>query len=109
VFVNSGVVFDARAHIDLGQNVAVGPGAQFITSTHSLGPARHRSGCGSPLFAPIAVEEGVWIGVGVIVLGGVRIGRGCVIGAGAVVTRDCEPNGLYVGVPARRHRELPED
>jgi maltose O-acetyltransferase len=61
------------------------------------------------LFAPIAVEEGAWIGGGVIVLGGVRIGRGCVIGAGAVVTRDCEPNGLYVGVPARRQRDLPED
>jgi maltose O-acetyltransferase len=109
VFVNSGVTFDARAHIDLGANVAIGPGAQFITSTHSLGSAKHRAGYGTPLFAPIVVGEGSWIGAGAIVLGGVTIGPGCVIGAGAVVTRDCAPNGLYVGVPAHRQRDLPDN
>jgi maltose O-acetyltransferase len=109
VFVNSGVVFDARAHIELGANVAVGPGVQFITSSHALGSSRYRAGHGTPVFAPIVVEEGSWIGAGAIVLGGVRIGHGCVIGAGAVVTRDCEPNGLYTGIPAHRQRDLPED
>jgi maltose O-acetyltransferase len=37
----------------------------------------------------------------------VTVGDGCVIAAGAVVAKDCEPNGLYVGVPARRARDLP--
>lgn len=105
VFVNSGVVFDARAEIELGPNVAVGPGAQFITSSHHLGSPDRRAA--DEVFAPIVVEPGCWIGAGAIILGGVRIGRGCVIGAGAVVTRDCEPNGLYVGIPARRQRDLP--
>jgi maltose O-acetyltransferase len=40
------------------------------------------------------------------VLDGVTIGAGCVIAAGAVVTRDCEPDGLYAGVPAVRKRDL---
>ena len=31
------------------------------------------------------------------------------IAAGSVVTRDCEPNGLYGGVPARRLKDLPID
>jgi acetyltransferase-like isoleucine patch superfamily enzyme len=30
----------------------------------------------------------------------------CVVAAGAVVTGDCEPDGLYAGVPARRVRDL---
>jgi maltose O-acetyltransferase len=28
------------------------------------------------------------------------------VAAGAVVTRDCEPDGLYAGVPAKRVKEL---
>lgn len=109
VFVNAGVLFDARAKVELGANVAVGPGAQFLTSSHPLGPAWHRAGAGCTQVAPIVVGEGCWIGAGAIVLGGVTVGAGCVIGAGAVVSRDCEPNGLYVGVPASRRRDLPAE
>jgi maltose O-acetyltransferase len=105
-FVNVGVLFDARAHIDLGPRVAVGPGAQFLTSSHPLGLSRHRAGGGDIEIAPIVVEEGCWIGAGAIILAGVTIGRGCVIGAGAVVLKDCQPNGLYVGVPASRKSDL---
>jgi maltose O-acetyltransferase len=110
VFINSGVVFDARAHIELGRNVAIGPSALFVTSSHLIGPSRQRAGeGGAPVFAPITVEEGCWIGAGAVILGGVTIGRGCVIGAGAVVNEDCESNGLYVGVPARRRQDLEID
>lgn len=107
VFVNSGVVFDARAHVDLGVNVAVGPGASFITSSHPVGSAAYRAGDGKAVFAPIVIEDGCWIGAGAIVLAGVTIGRGCIVGAGSLVNRDCEPNGLYAGVPARRRQDLP--
>lgn len=31
---------------------------------------------------------------------------GCVIGAGALVKNSCESNGLYVGIPARRIKDL---
>jgi acetyltransferase-like isoleucine patch superfamily enzyme len=43
------------------------------------------------------------------VLSGVTIGPGCVIGAGAVVTNECDANGLYVGVRAVRKKDLPVD
>ena len=33
---------------------------------------------------------------------GIKIGDGVVIGAGAIVTKDCESYGVYVGVPARK-------
>jgi acetyltransferase-like isoleucine patch superfamily enzyme len=32
----------------------------------------------------------------------VKVGDGCVIGAGAIVTKDCDPYGVYVGVPAKK-------
>ena len=33
---------------------------------------------------------------------GVTIAKGCVIGANAVVTKDTEPLGIYVGIPAKK-------
>jgi maltose O-acetyltransferase len=106
VFINTGVLFEAAARIELEAAVQVGPRVQFLTSTHDVGPPWWRAG--QTTVAPILVQEGSWIGAGAIILGGVTIGRGCVVGAGAVVTRDCAPNGLYAGVPAVRKRDLPD-
>jgi acetyltransferase-like isoleucine patch superfamily enzyme len=50
---------------------------------------------------PVIIEDDVWIGIGAIVLKGVRIGRGARIGAGAVVTRDVPDGAAVSGNPAR--------
>lgn len=50
---------------------------------------------------PIVIEENVWIGEMVCILGNVHIGRGSVIGAGSVVTKDIPPYSLAVGCPAK--------
>lgn len=47
-----------------------------------------------------------FIGVGSIVMPGVRIGDGSVIGAGSVVTKDIPPGTLAVGNPARVVRSI---
>jgi maltose O-acetyltransferase len=106
VFVNLDVLFDAGARVELQKRVFVAPRAQFLTSSHTIGPPSRRAHDG--IVKPITVEEGCWIGAGAIILPGVRVGAGCVIGAGAVVNGDCEPNGLYTGIPARRNRDLAE-
>lgn len=41
------------------------------------------------------------MGVGVIVLSGVRIGKGAVVGAGSVVTQDVPDGTIAAGIPAR--------
>lgn len=51
--------------------------------------------------APITIEGDVWTGANVTVVPGVTIAKGCVIGANAVLTKDTEENGVYLGVPAR--------
>jgi len=72
---------------------------------HEVGPADQRAG--KRVDRPIRIGDGTWIATRAVVLAGVTIGRGCVIAAGAVVTRDCEPHGLYAGAPAARRRDLP--
>jgi serine O-acetyltransferase len=46
--------------------------------------------------APV-IEEGVYLGAGAKVLGGLRIGCGATVGANAVVTRDVAPGQVVVG------------
>ncbi len=54
------------------------------------------------------IERGCLIGIGAIVLNGVRVGSGSMIGAGSIVTKDVAPSSLVVGVPAKKVRELSE-
>ena len=58
-----------------------------------------------PVPGPITLVEDVWLCGNVVVTANTTIAKGCIIGANAVVTRDTEPNGLYVGLPARRLRD----
>jgi maltose O-acetyltransferase len=103
VFVNRGCFFDAHG-VTLEDGVSVGCFARFITASHHIGGPDARAGGG--FSASIVVKRGSWIGANALIFPGVTIGAGCVIAAGAVVTKDCEPNGLYAGTPARRIRDL---
>jgi serine O-acetyltransferase len=47
------------------------------------------------------IGDRVTIYCGAKIIGDVVVGDGCIIGAGAVVVKDCKPNGVYVGVPAK--------
>ncbi len=54
------------------------------------------------------IERGSLIGIGAVVLDGVRVGTGSIIGAGAVVTKDVPPFSLVVGVPGKVIRQISE-
>ena len=51
-------------------------------------------------FAPVILEDGVWIGNRAIVLGGTRLGRGCIVAGGAVVQGDFPAGSIVAGKPA---------
>lgn len=56
------------------------------------------------------IERGCLIGIGAIILNGVRIGAGSIVGAGAVVTKNVPPGSLVVGVPGKVLKALsPEE
>ncbi len=52
------------------------------------------------------IETGCLIGIGAIVLDGVRVSSGSIIGAGCVVTKDVPPRSLMVGIPAKCLRQI---
>jgi carbonic anhydrase/acetyltransferase-like protein (isoleucine patch superfamily) len=54
------------------------------------------------------IEKGCLIGIGAVVLDGVRVGAGSIIGAGCIVTKDVPPRSLMVGIPAKKVRDISE-
>lgn len=50
----------------------------------------------------VVIDDFVWIGDNVIIIGPARIGRGAVIGAGSVVTKDIEAWSINAGVPSKQ-------
>jgi len=55
------------------------------------------------------IERGCLIGIGAIVLNGVRVGTGSIVGAGAVVVKDVPPRSLVIGIPGKVARTLSEE
>ena len=55
------------------------------------------------------IETGCLIGIGAVVLDGVRVGAGSIIGAGCIVTKDVAARSLMVGVPARKVRDISDE
>ena len=101
VTVNTGCTFVDCNKITIGNNVLVAPNVQIYTATHPvefnerLVLTETPDGCKyvRRTFAlPVMIEDGCWIGGGVIILPGVTIGQKCVIGAGSVVTKDIPAN-----------------
>lgn len=91
--------------VTIGTDCFVSHGAMFINDTFARGgPARGDKS----LWKTTMIGDGVSIGTGATILP-VRICRGTVVGAGAVVTKDIDEPGIYVGNPARLLRRLGED
>jgi len=101
--------------ITIGNNVLLASNVQIYTAAHPIELAERLTPGWTEdsneyfcrTFAlPVTIEDGCWIGGGVIIAPGVTIGKGSVIGAGSVVTKNIPPNSLAVGNPCRRIRGL---
>ncbi|MCH2226841.1 MAG: CatB-related O-acetyltransferase [Candidatus Caenarcaniphilales bacterium] len=124
-YLSSQVVFSGRGEVEIGQFSSIGDNIHFVSSninhasdlcsTYELGPSPRvaytemifedflskSSVDSSLLVANCKVGNDVWIGKNVTVMNGVEIGNGCIIGMNSVVTKKCEPYGLYAGTPAK--------
>lgn len=75
-------------------------------------PNKHKSTVGIPQILlgisgindqnnQILIEEDVWTGSNVTIMGNVTLGRGCLCGACSLITRSIPPYAIVLGTPAR--------
>ncbi|OGT54525.1 MAG: hypothetical protein A3E01_08890 [Gammaproteobacteria bacterium RIFCSPHIGHO2_12_FULL_63_22] len=125
-FINSGTRLISRESIQIGSNVTIAWGCTIYDhNSHSLDwrdRARDHErlvenvASGRPLIhgkewrtvksRPIVIEDKVWLGFDVIILGGVCIGEGAIVAAGSVVRNDVPAWTLVAGNPATWVKDL---
>jgi len=93
------IVIENRAILSWGSSLIASDLEYELPPEEREGSVAHRA-------RPILIEEGVWVGSGSIVLGGVTVGKGAAVGAGSVVTKDVPPHTLACGNPAKVVKEL---
>ena len=100
--INSECWFEGHGRIVIGRDVLFGSQVMILTSDHQIYPDGQVAR--SATYGEVHIEDRCWIGTRAMIMPGVTIGAGTVIGAGALVTKDCDPGAVYVGVPAKRVR-----
>lgn len=103
-WINKSFSIEGNGKVLINENCDIAPGVTILTGSHEIGDFSRRAGKGRTW--TYSVGSGTWIGARTIILNNASIGKGVVIGAGSLVNKNCEDNGLYVGIPATKIKEL---
>jgi len=108
VWIGQGCFIHSAGGVSIGRAVGIGPFVKILTSVHRDENPSEPVISQKLIMEKVIIEDGCDIGVGAIILPGVRIGEGAVVGAGAVVTHTVPDYHIAAGNPARilRKREI---
>lgn len=100
----NGMKVVGRGKLIIGDNFHSGEDILIITENHDFDNGEAIPYCSKRIYKDVIIEDNVWIGSRVIILGGVAIGEGAIIQAGSVVTDDIPKYGIAGGHPAKVFR-----
>lgn len=106
VFIGADVLFDnvlgARTHV--GKNVTITNGTKIMN--HFLEPSEHNQ---KYSVGDVHLEDGVFLGMNVLIVKPIRIGENTVVSAGSVVINDIPGGVIAGGVPAMVKKRIDEN
>lgn len=88
-----------KGKVTFGDNFHSGKNCKIITDIHNYNGSKIPYDETS-IIKNVTIENNVWLGMDVTILGGVTIGEGAIIQAGSVVVKDIEKLKIAGGHPA---------
>jgi len=105
----NGMKILGEGKVVIGNNFHSGTNCEIITSNHNYDFGKAIPYDETHIIKNVFIEDNVWLGNRVIILGGVTIGEGAIVQAGAVVIKDVPKCAIVGGNPAKvikyRNRE----
>lgn len=104
----NGMKIVGRGQAIIGDNFHSGEDCLMITQIHNFDSGKAIPYDDTYLTKDIKIEDNVWLGSRVIILGGVTIGEGAIIQAGSVVVSDIPKFAIAGGHPAKvfKYRDI---
>lgn len=96
----NGMRISGSGEVVIGNNFHSGKNIRMITTYHNFNKGSELPYDDTTYSKNVVIEDNVWLGESVLILGGVRIGEGAVIQAGSVVCKDVPPLAIAGGHPA---------
>jgi chloramphenicol O-acetyltransferase type B len=97
----NGMKITGKGFVKIGDNFHSGEECLMITEIHNYDQGKAIPYDDTYVLKGITIEDNVWLGSRVIILGGVTIGEGAIIQAGSVVVSNVPKYAIYGGHPAR--------
>ena len=97
----NGMNISGGGPVSIGDNFHSAADCEIIVSYHNYDTGQKIPYDDSLIYKTVMIEDNVWVGYHVIILGGVKIGEGAIIQAGSVVVNDIPKYAIAGGNPAR--------
>lgn len=101
VSIHSFSYIDCWGGIEIGDNVSIAHNCSLVSFNHTWDDASQPIKYNPVSAAPIKLNNDIWLGCGVRIIGPCEIESRVVVAAGAVAKGHLQKGSLYAGVPAK--------
>ena len=96
----NGMKIVGHGNVKIGHHFHSGKNCMILTDVHNYDNGTKIPYDEVVISKDVMIEDNVWIGYGVIILGGVTLGEGCIVQAGSVVAKSIPKYAIAGGHPA---------
>lgn len=100
----NGIIIKGNGKVSIGNNFHSGSDCLIITSFHNY-EGNKLPYDETSIDKDVVIEDNVWIGDRVIILGGIKIEEGAIVQAGSVVVKDVKKCQIVGGSPAQHFKD----